>query len=238
MGHSIVPRPYQKFATLKRFIELGSFTIGIVMPAGLCDFVHRIEQGGDKYRMFPVVEVASLIVVLDILPDETDFGTIVIAEVGIREIIGHVVVVILRDGIIFDYIIHDLLRIISLRTEPGVIAHVIAVHYVVRDYRLPGESGRNRASAGKDIGDDIDPRALLIDHLGDKRQELVFVAQVSAIVNQRCFIQFTLESHSRLSPITFLLDALVLDPFEQIGKGHIQPIRYLFNVFQGYITLA
>ena len=139
----------------------------------------------------------------DVLPDIADFGAVGPAEIGVGKVFRHVVLLVHPEGVVLDDGLLNLAPVIGVRAKPGEIADIVAEHYVVGDETAVREGGGHSSGSGEQVGHDLNVLALPPGHLGDEGQQLIFVAQITAVVDKGGFVWRGLCCHS-LPPLVSL----------------------------------
>ena len=185
---------------LQGLVRPGAPAVGVVVAAGEGDLVHGVQQRGDQNGLLPPVQLPLMEAAFDVLPDIADFGAVGPAEIGVGKVFRHVVLLVHPEGVVVDDGLLNLAPVIGVRAKPGEIADIVAEHYVVGDETAVREGGGHSSGSGEQVGHDLNVLALPPGHLGDEGQQLIFVAQITAVVDKGGFVWRGLCCHSLPPP--------------------------------------
>ena len=182
---------------LQRFVKGSALNIGVIVPAGIGNLVHRIEKRRNENRPLSLIDGSGFKAALYVAPHVSDFDTVSPAKKGICKVSGHVIFSSGRCCIVFYHIVYNGLRVIFLCPKPCKVTDIIAVHNIIGDKPSVGKCRGHGACSGKNIRYRFYPFALTGNNALDKIKQLVFIAQISSVVDGGAFVmKLFLVSHN------------------------------------------
>ena len=143
---------------------------------------------------FPFVDFIPEIEFINVFTDIADFRTIFLAEIGVGEILCHVIFFIYYSLIEVQNDFCNLFTVKRLISEPSIIAEIIAVHQVIRDNLLVNKCRSHCSCSGENIRYRGNPLTVFVHHSCNKWYQLEFIAEITPAVDATVLQSYSFNS--------------------------------------------